>query len=247
MSRLVGAVAVSIVSFALPACSRADVAAIAREPETTKGTSAPATSAPATGAPGTHAPPAEVDPAFVPDLERAFHEYKAWGRVDDELRWAPWLCRLPEPGRPRMSAAEGGEHGKKLYSLFARDRAGYVSLGSETRPAKGEQIVVKESYLPEVVGADGGSSSPSTPSSSPLGEGDHFDPHTRSVDGTVFRASSVVGLFVVLEKPRGTPGTDDGFVYGTLTPSGKVTSAGRVASCMGCHAQAKHRRLFGPK
>jgi hypothetical protein len=43
-----------------------------------------------------------------------------------------------------------------------------------------------------------------------------------------------------------TPGTDEGWVYGTVTPDGKdVTCAGRVASCMGCHADAPHDRLFG--
>ena len=26
-------------------------------------------------------------------------EYLAWGRVDDELRWAPFLCRQPLPWR----------------------------------------------------------------------------------------------------------------------------------------------------
>jgi len=45
-----------------------------------------------------------------------------------------------------------------------------------------------------------------------------------------------------------TPGTDDGFVYGTVTPDNKrVTSAGRVARCMGCHDNAPHERLFGLK
>jgi hypothetical protein len=44
----------------------------------------------------------------------------------------------------------------------------------------------------------------------------------------------------------GTPGTDAGWVYGTVTPDGKqVTSAGRVESCMGCHQDAPHDRLFG--
>jgi hypothetical protein len=37
-----------------------------------------------------------------------------------------------------------------------------------------------------------------------------------------------------------------GWVYGTVAPDGTVTSAGRVASCMGCHTpSAKHERLFG--
>jgi hypothetical protein len=43
-----------------------------------------------------------------------------------------------------------------------------------------------------------------------------------------------------------TPDTDAGWVYATVTPDGQVTSAGRVASCMGCHeTSATHERLFG--
>ena len=43
-----------------------------------------------------------------------------------------------------------------------------------------------------------------------------------------------------------TPGTDEGWVYGTVTPDGQqVTSAGRVESCMMCHQGAPHDRLFG--
>ncbi|MBA3541386.1 MAG: hypothetical protein H0T79_17370 [Deltaproteobacteria bacterium] len=41
-------------------------------------------------------------------------------------------------------------------------------------------------------------------------------------------------------------GTDAGWIYGTIV-GGEVTSAGRVASCMGCHESASHERLFGLK
>ena len=42
-----------------------------------------------------------------------------------------------------------------------------------------------------------------------------------------------------------TPGTDDGWVYGTVSADGKtVTSAGRVDSCMRCHETRKDR-VFG--
>jgi hypothetical protein len=36
-------------------------------------------------------------------------------------------------------------------------------------------------------------------------------------------------------------------VYGTVAADGTVTGAGRIASCMGCHADAPHERLFGLK
>ena len=50
----------------------------------------------------------------------------------------------------------------------------------------------------------------------------------------------------MFREKKDTPGTDEGWVYGTVTADGKtVTSAGRVASCMKCHVQAKNDRLFG--
>ena len=50
----------------------------------------------------------------------------------------------------------------------------------------------------------------------------------------------------MFKAPPRTIGTDNGWVYGTVTSDGKtVTSAGRVATCMNCHKEAKHDRLFG--
>jgi hypothetical protein len=238
-----------VLVLASAACTRAD--GPTKDPATTTATVASVASPPAAAPPPPPAvDPKEIDPRFVDDLKKAFAEYKAWGRVDDELRWAPWLCRMPNPGFARMSAADDGAHSKKLYSLFAREHAAYVSLGSE-KPiaAKQSQIVVKESYVPELVPNPTAAESPTAPliggKHGGLGEGDHFQPYARTEDGKTYRASKLAGVYVVLEKDKSTPGTDDGFVYGTLTPTGEVTSAGRVASCMGCHVQAKHRRFFG--
>lgn len=198
-------------------------------------------------------PIGEVDALFVADVKEAFAAYKAWGRVDDEMRWAPFLCRMPMPGRPAMSAASDGAHAKKLYSLFAKDHASYAALNGNAAltpnglPALGTpigaQIVAKESFLPEVVAAAPNVAMPNA--TAPV-EADHFHPYVKGEDGKTYRAGQLAGVYFVIEKPAGTPGTDDGFVYGTVTPTGEVTSAGRVSSCMGCHAEAKHRRLFGP-
>lgn len=199
----------------------------------------------------------EIDPRFVPDLKRAFLEYKAWGRVDDELRWAPFLCRLPEPGRPTMSTApgeNGDAHAKKLYSLFARDHESYVTLGNPntTAPPKTAlrlQIVAKESYIPELVENPAPDESPNAPfKGSRDEESDHFVPFARGEDGRTYRAGKLAGVYFVIETASAADGaTDEGFIYGTVTPSGEVTSAGRVASCMGCHVEAKYRRFFGPR
>jgi hypothetical protein len=197
------------------------------------------------------APTSEIDARFEKDLAQVFAEYKAWGRVDDELRWAPWLCRMPMPAAPHMSGAEDGGHAQKLYSVFARDHRAYVSNGApaEHPEQKVAQAVVKESYLPEVISEAEmqrvAMEEGERRSSTRLLQIDHFRSYTRGKDGKFYRAAKLVGLYVILEKPSDTEGTDKGFVYATLMPNGEVTSAGRVASCMGCHVQAKHGRLFG--
>jgi hypothetical protein len=56
----------------------------------------------------------------------------------------------------------------------------------------------------------------------------------------------VAGLFIMMKLDPATPDTDHGWVYGTVAADRvTVTSAGRVASCMGCHESAGFDRLFG--
>jgi hypothetical protein len=73
--------------------------------------------------------------------------YESYGKVDDEIRWAPGLCRAPRPPTLRASAS-GDEttHGKKLYYLFAKDRQAYVLPKDKTQPVG--QVVVKEAWVP---------------------------------------------------------------------------------------------------
>lgn len=55
-------------------------------------------------------------------------------------------------------------------------------------------------------------------------------------------------LFIMTKLDQAIKDTDEGWIYGTVTPDGKtVTSSGRVESCMKCHIQAKNDRLFGLK
>jgi len=191
-------------------------------------------------------------------LLQAVAEYKTWGRVDDESRWAPLDCRAPNPGRVAMSASKDDEtHGKKLYSLFAKDRMGYATLREGGAVAVG-QIVVKQAWVPEEVtdsnqmpgkGTEFGKTvrTPAAgPGTSP-GEGDdRFYPYVR-VGEKVFKAAKPADLFVMMKLAPETPGTDGGWVYGTLTADGKtITAAGRIEACMKCHAEAKYDRLFGP-
>src|SRR5688572_601787 len=100
-----------------PGVTKEPVAATAsgaKAPSATPTNMAPAATATATAT--ASVPSGELDPQFVSDVKSAFAEYKAWGRVDDEMRWAPWLCRMPMPASPHMSKADDGGHAKKLYS-----------------------------------------------------------------------------------------------------------------------------------
>ena len=210
------------------------------------------------GEPTLAPPPKEVlELPFEKELLKAAAEYKPWGRVDDEVRWAPELCRIPNPGRPQFSASKDEEtHGQKLYSLFAKNRNDYLGIAKSKTAAVG-QIIVKQSWVPEEI-TDVKKQpakridpreiirtpNPEAPDLPTL-KGDHFYPYVWKGE-KVFKASKQGDLFVMMKLDPKTPGTDEGWVYATLTPDGKkLTSAGLVESCMKCHQETKTDRLFG--
>ena len=162
--------------------------------------------------------PGPDDPAAT--IRAVASAYAKWGRVDEQPRQAPQLCAAPAPPPSglRVSAATEGPHGTKLYYLYANDRAAYQNHTA----AVGFQIV-KESFA----------AVPSTNAGHP----------TVDIAGQKMMAGAETGLFVMAKV--GTPDSDAGWIYGTTTADGKVTSAGRVATCMGCHEDAPSDRLFG--
>lgn len=184
-------------------------------------------------------PPSSA-PATVDD-PRALaiaHEYKSYGRVDDELRWAPFLCRQPLPGIARESTSkDAATHGQKLYSVFVKDHAGYPMS------SQAGQVVVKESFTAQLV------TDPTVVYEPQCGTdcvgADHFYPYAKK-DGHVYRAGDVAGLFIMYRvDPATTAGSDDGWVYATVDAAQKVTASGRIESCASCHQQAPYGRLFG--
>jgi len=164
------------------------------------------------------------------------------------------------PGRVAFSASKDEEtHGQKLYSLFARNRQDYLALPIGKTVAIG-QVVVKESWLSEEItdpmqkpnreidqGKVVRTAKPNSGSKQmQFGDGtDHFYPYAWKGE-KVYKATKPAALFIMMKLDPKTPGTDAGWVYGTVTPDGKeVTSAGKIESCMGCHQEAKYDRLFG--
>ncbi len=192
-----------------------------------------------------------VDPKFERVALAAAGEYKNWSMVDDAWRWAPTLCADASPTRnPRLSqlrqsaSADAGTHGRKMYRVFAKDGEAYAKLSegiapSTPRAAEGHaapaelksvtQVIVKESWIPQHAAEPAKASAPAAPAAT-----------KQMKQSDLFMMLRVGG-----EKEAGT---DEGWVYATVTPDGKeATGAGRKENCMKCHAEAPHGRLFGLK
>jgi hypothetical protein len=179
-----------------------------------------------------------VDPALAAQARAIAGEYQSWGRIDDELRWAPWLCRIPLPGLARMStSSDSATHGQKLYSVFVKKRDAYP-MGPHT-----DQVVVKESWTSERVTDPSVMYDPERSRYSP-DAGDHFYPYAMK-DGMIYRAAARAGLYIMFKLDGATPNSDGGWVYATITADGQLTAAGKIQSCVACHQEAEHDRLFG--
>jgi hypothetical protein len=189
---------------------------------------------------------------FEKELLAIAGNYRQWDRVSDYANWAPTLCRIPpRVGAQHSRSEDDATHGRKLYFLFAKDAAAYKQMPfldleeADARDAMARkltgQVVVKESWLPVEVPLD------SVPKIKPKTVDGHVIPADYAIDGEhAFRTGAAAGLFVMLKLDPGTPGTDQGWVYGTLTADGRtVTASGRLTSCMECHESARHERLFG--
>jgi hypothetical protein len=174
------------------------------------------------------------DKKFQEKVKAAAAAYILFGRVDDETRWAPELCRQPLPGQARFSrSSDETTHGQKLYSLFAKNRDAYMAAPGMAAPVG--QVIVKQSWAPE--------EAKDVKAVPEITLGD-FNPYAKR-DGKVYKASKLVGLYIMMKLDPKTADTDEGWIYGTVTADGEtVTSAGRVESCMKCH-ETKKDRLFG--
>jgi hypothetical protein len=177
------------------------------------------------------------NPKFHKQLLAIAAEYQDYGKVDDLRRWAPTLCMAPPPPKARLShSKDSTTHGKKLYFLFAKQRDAYMK--NETDSAG--QVIVKEAWIPQL--ADSIKAAPDVKNSrqtAPEGPQSMFEPKGLGPKSD---------LYIMYNTGSKTPDTDEGWIYGTVTPDGRtVTSAGRVESCMSCHISAPHGRLFGLK
>lgn len=225
----------------------------------------PASSPPAASVASTvpefDAGPLSIDPRFEADVLAAASNYQAMTRADGTW-WAPEDCRAPiHPSF--VSKATSGGHGRKMYTLFVKDFDAYKALTPDAKvpssvlgrpppaPDLGKtasftQVIVKEAWTPIAIDApreacDKGMSSYLAPI---------------EMDGKKMRGCKLASLFVMFKSTK--EGTDEGWVYGTIQyerhdegPVGhtrfesRVTGAGKIVNCMGCHTKAPHGRLFG--
>ncbi len=191
---------------------------------------------------------------FTGQLLEVARTYESYGRLDTKARWGTPLCiaigRGPFTISPVFSESKHSDtHGQKLYSLFVKEASAYGDTILKDKPSPIGQVVVKESWIPEEVTDERKSFEPISRKVIIHGEEktDVFLPYAGK-DGRLYEAKRRGSLFIMLKVGSQTPGTDEGWVYGTVTADGKtVTSAGRVASCMKCHQEAEHDRLFGLK
>ncbi len=195
----------------------------------------------------------ELNKTFAPRLLEIAKQYTKWMRVDERPNVAPLLCRAPLPsdrGTPsqvRISKATASKspHGRKLYFLYAKHKHTYLKLTATSNNAVPVgQAIVKQAW--HAVPATKPAASPNARPSF------HYLPPpiriAKDKRGRLLTTGKQADLYIIYKLAKSTPGTDDGYVYGTVTADGKtVTSAGRVKRCMGCHDNAPHERLFGLK
>jgi hypothetical protein len=193
-------------------------------------------------------------------LEEIAGQYQHWGRVDDGMRWAPTDC-LPNFGDARISLSDdAATHGGKLYFVYAKLRDAYT-VGIDKPQSEG-QLIVKQAFAArevteEEAARDAGHftarqvsppvKGPETPSNSVDWIGlTQSSPRLAVKDGKSYAPGQPYALFVMVKGNAADPGTDAGWLYATTSVDGKtIYSNGRVSSCMECHVDAPHDRLFG--
>jgi hypothetical protein len=186
---------------------------------------------------------AEPDPQFAKIIKQAATNYQKWTRVDERPNIAPELCRAPLPddfgkaAQVRLSAAEDGPHSQKLFYLWASDKWAYLKM--HALPA--DFAIVKQSFTAKRHVET--KAAPAKLDALAFGREPAPITWTKTPHGAL-EIDQPKELFI-MAKTKDTDGTDHGWIYGTVATDGTVTSAGKVETCMHCHVEAPHGRLFG--
>lgn len=185
-----------------------------------------------------------VDREFARRLLEIADEYIEYTLIDPGSQIANGACSTPQSEfiPPQFSDAEqNAGHGQKLYFLFARDAVAYSAAGDSESSQPIGQAVVKESWAAREI-RDG-----RRPRAFTHRSGAPVRLYAER-DGRTFGADRQLELFIMFKAPPDVPETDSGWIYGTVSPDlQRVTSVGRIASCVECHEQAPGDRLFGSR
>lgn len=166
-------------------------------------------------------------------------QYRDWERITGTMQWAPTLCIEPPSSSPRFSETPPGTtHGRKLFHLYASDPDAYDSVLNDRDDGRALALV-KEVRLPIVLPGSGDFAS--------LRRHDAAGIAVSPEDGRRYTPGEVVALFIMSRSEDvDRQGKDDGWVYGIVDPDEqRVIEAGLIESCVGCHRQAPHGRVFG--
>ncbi|MFT3683834.1 MAG: hypothetical protein QM783_02720 [Phycisphaerales bacterium] len=189
---------------------------------------------------------------FDVDVLRVVAAFQAWPRLTRTPGIAPTLCIMWPPNfTAKAHISQSGDdstHGQKLYHLYAMDSKSYFEQTdmfggwepgkNDPKPMEGfEQVLVKDSFVPV-----------------PAEEVRPGDPKQKETDAEDlayggqgrYTAGAPKGQFIMIKyADAAKPGTDQGWVYATVSPDGAIVQSGMVESCMDCHTRAPHGRLFG--
>jgi hypothetical protein len=190
-------------------------------------------------APGSEPGAVAGTPTVLMDVRAAATQYGMWSRVTDHMHIAPMACDISTASAPRQSASDDeSTHGRKLYHLFASDPAAYLALGQASSGA-GADAEPPEPVTPLTPGSIGGHVEQVIVKEAWRAK----DP---AAQATEQNKGDFAGLFVMIKYREAPAESDDGWVYATVAADRVTTlEAGRIASCMGCHENAPHGRLFG--
>ncbi len=180
----------------------------------------------------------------------AAREYRDFEFVYTTPNWSPLDCRRPEKSGTFSASAESTTHGQKLYFLFVRESMAYwMASRLATQPIG--QTLVKETWLPVEVDPDDPLVAIHSGESVESNVGNPHDDNPLipvQRDGKSYQPGSKGPLFIMHYLGKYAHDIDNGWIYATLTPDAlSITAIGRIESCMKCHNDAPHDRLFGMK
>lgn len=170
----------------------------------------------------------------IEDRLRAIAEELRSGRYTVVGGWTPamtFCAYVAGRGLDFSGAVAGSPHGMKIYQPWAKDAKAYFLAPKGDQPIG--QVIIKESWVPRELAAD---------------EDLTAVPFYAERDGTYYKPDDPKELFIMFKDDPATSGTDEGWVYGIVTPDGKeAISSGNIKTCADCHRQARHDRVFGAK